>query len=47
MNQIVQRIGITLRKTAGKDSTLICTIYLSDTHDFSTQDGKTGNKRGI
>ena len=46
MNQIVQRIGRTLRKTAGKDSALICTIYLSDTHDFSTQDGKTGNKRG-
>jgi superfamily II DNA or RNA helicase len=36
MNQIVQRIGRTLRKTAGKDTALICTIYLSHTHDFGT-----------
>ena len=36
MNQIVQRIGRTLRKTAGKDTALIYTIYLSHTHDFST-----------
>jgi len=34
MNQIVQRIGRTLRKTAGKDTALIYTIYLSHTHDF-------------
>ena len=36
MNQIVQRIGRTIRKTAGKDTALIYTIYLSHTHDFST-----------
>ena len=36
MNQIVQRIGRTLRKTAGKDTALIYTIYLSHTHDFGT-----------
>jgi superfamily II DNA or RNA helicase len=36
MNQIVQRIGRTLRKTTGKDTALIYTIYLSHTHDFST-----------
>jgi superfamily II DNA or RNA helicase len=36
MNQIVQRIGRTLRKTAGKDIALIYTIYLSYTHDFGT-----------
>jgi superfamily II DNA or RNA helicase len=36
MNQIVQRIGRILRKTAGKDTTLIYTIYLSHTHDFGT-----------
>ena len=36
MNQIVQRIGRTLRKTAGKDTALIYTIYLSYTHDFNT-----------
>ena len=35
MNQIVQRIGRTIRKTAGKDTALIYTIYLSHTHDFS------------
>ena len=34
MNQIVQRIGRTIRKTAGKDTALIYTIYLSHTHDF-------------
>ncbi len=36
MNQIVQRIGRTLRKTVGKDTALIYTIYLSHTHDFGT-----------
>ena len=36
MNQIVQRIGRTLRKTAGKDTALIYTIYLLHTHDFGT-----------
>ncbi|HYA81988.1 MAG TPA: DEAD/DEAH box helicase [Candidatus Bathyarchaeia archaeon] len=36
MNLIVQRIGRTLRKTAGKDTALIYTIYLSHTHDFGT-----------
>ena len=36
MNQIVQRIGRTLRKTTGKDTALIYTIYLSHTHDFGT-----------
>ena len=36
MNQIVQRIGRTLRKTAGKDTPLIYTIYLSHTHDSGT-----------
>jgi superfamily II DNA or RNA helicase len=36
MNQIVQRIGRTIRKTAGKDTALIYTIYLSYTHDAST-----------
>src|SRR5436190_16785980 len=36
MNQIVQRIGRTIRKTAGKDTALIYTIYLSHTHDVST-----------
>jgi len=36
MNQIVQRIGRTLRKTAGKDTASIYTIYLSHTHDFGT-----------
>jgi superfamily II DNA or RNA helicase len=36
MNQIVQRIGRTLRKTAGKVTALIYTIYLSRTHDFGT-----------
>jgi superfamily II DNA or RNA helicase len=36
MNQIVQRIGRTIRKNAGKDTSLIYTIYLSYTHDFNT-----------
>ena len=36
MAQIVQRIGRTLRKTTGKDTALIYTIYLSQTHDSST-----------
>ena len=36
MAQIVQRIGRTLRKTTGKDTALIYTIYLSHTHDSST-----------
>jgi superfamily II DNA or RNA helicase len=36
MNQIVQRIGRTIRKTAGKDTALIYNIYLSYTHDFNT-----------
>ena len=36
MNQIVQRIGRTIRKTAGKDTALIFTIYLTFTHDFNT-----------
>ena len=36
MNQIVQRIGRTIRKTAGKDTAVIYTIYLSYTHDFNT-----------
>jgi superfamily II DNA or RNA helicase len=36
MNQIVQRIGRTLRKTERKDTALIYTIYLSETHDAST-----------
>jgi len=36
MNQIVQRIGRALRKTAGKDTASIYTIYLSHTHDFGT-----------
>jgi len=36
MNQIVQRIGRTIRKTSGKDTALIYTIYLSYTHDAST-----------
>jgi superfamily II DNA or RNA helicase len=36
MNQIVQRIGRTIRKTAEKDTALIFTIYLTYTHDFNT-----------
>jgi len=35
MNQTVQRIGRT-RKSAGKDTAMIYTIYLSHTHDFGT-----------
>ena len=36
MNQIVQRIGRIVRKTAGKETALIYTIYLSYTYDFNT-----------
>ena len=36
MNQIVQRIGRTIRKTERKDTALIYTIYLSEAHDAST-----------
>lgn len=36
MNQIVQRIGRTVRKTEAKDTALIYTIYLSETRDAST-----------
>jgi superfamily II DNA or RNA helicase len=36
MNQIVQRIGRAIRKTEGKDTALIYTIYLSQTHDTNT-----------
>jgi len=36
MNQIVQRIGRIVRKTEGKDTALIYTIYLSETRDAST-----------
>ena len=36
MNQIVQRIGRIVRKTEGKDTALIYTIYLSQTHDANT-----------
>jgi superfamily II DNA or RNA helicase len=36
MSQIVQRVGRIVRKTAGKETALIYTIYLSHTHDFST-----------
>ena len=39
MNQIVQRIGRTIRKTAGKDTALIYTIYLSYTRDLSGNGG--------
>ena len=53
MNQAAQRIGRTLRKTEGKNSALIYTVYLSDTHDYThlslvrqaTQ--MNGKKRGI
>jgi superfamily II DNA or RNA helicase len=36
MNQIVQRIGRTVRKTEAKETALIYTIYLSETRDAST-----------
>ncbi len=36
MNQIVQRIGRTIRKTEAKETALIYTIYLSETRDAST-----------
>jgi superfamily II DNA or RNA helicase len=53
MNQAAQRIGRTLRKIEGKNSALIYTVYLSDTHDYThlslvrqaTQ--MDGKKRGI
>jgi superfamily II DNA or RNA helicase len=35
MNQAAQRIGRILRKAEGKNSALIYTIYLSDTHDYT------------
>src|ERR671914_2429367 len=34
MNQAAQRVGRILRKSEGKHSALIYTIYLSDTHDY-------------
>jgi superfamily II DNA or RNA helicase len=36
MSQIVQRVGRIVRNTAGKETALIYTIYLSHTHDFGT-----------
>ena len=36
MNQMVQQIGRIVRKTEGKDTALIYTIYLSHTHDVNT-----------
>jgi superfamily II DNA or RNA helicase len=35
MNQVAQRIGRTLRKAEGKNSALIYTVYLTDTHDYT------------
>jgi superfamily II DNA or RNA helicase len=35
VNQATQRVGRILRKSEGKRSALIYTIYLSDTHDFT------------
>jgi superfamily II DNA or RNA helicase len=35
MNQAAQRVGRILRKTEGKHSALIYTVYLSDTHDYT------------
>lgn len=35
MNQAAQRVGRTLRKVEGKNSALIYTVYLSDTHDYT------------
>jgi superfamily II DNA or RNA helicase len=35
MNQAAQRVGRILRKTEGKYSALIYTVYLSDTHDYT------------
>src|ERR687896_1482472 len=35
MNQAAQRIGRILRKAEGKNSALIYTVYLSDTHDYA------------
>src|SRR5262252_10113011 len=36
IHQIVQRIGRIVRKTKGKETALIYTIYLSYTYDFNT-----------
>ncbi|HEX6377777.1 MAG TPA: helicase-related protein, partial [Nitrososphaeraceae archaeon] len=38
MNQAAQRVGRILRKSEGKRSALIYTIYLSDTHDYAHLD---------
>jgi superfamily II DNA or RNA helicase len=35
MNQATQRVGRILRKSEGKHSALIYTVYLSDTHDYT------------
>jgi superfamily II DNA or RNA helicase len=35
INQATQRVGRILRKSEGKRSALIYTVYLSDTHDFT------------
>jgi len=35
MNQAAQRVGRILRKSEGKHSALIYTVYLSDTHDYA------------
>jgi superfamily II DNA or RNA helicase len=35
VNQATQRVGRILRKSEGKRSALIYTVYLSDTHDFT------------
>jgi superfamily II DNA or RNA helicase len=35
VNQATQRVGRILRKSEGKHSALIYTVYLSDTHDFT------------
>jgi superfamily II DNA or RNA helicase len=35
MNQAAQRVGRILRKSEGKHSALIYTVYLSDTHDYT------------
>ncbi|HEU4444792.1 MAG TPA: DEAD/DEAH box helicase [Nitrososphaeraceae archaeon] len=38
MNQAAQRVGRILRKSEGKRSALIYTVYLSDTHDYAHLD---------
>src|SRR5918993_1122172 len=38
MNQAAQRVGRILRKSEGKHSALIYTVYLSDTHDYAHLD---------